>query len=53
VHSLENPGELPLEMIEVQTGSHLSEDDIIRYQDSYGRGVTYEQSDSSQINKSK
>ncbi|MEZ9046322.1 mannose-1-phosphate guanylyltransferase/mannose-6-phosphate isomerase [Vibrio cyclitrophicus] len=39
IHSLENPGRLPLEMIEVQTGSHLSEDDIIRYQDSYGREV--------------
>ncbi|MFI3276900.1 mannose-1-phosphate guanylyltransferase/mannose-6-phosphate isomerase [Vibrio sp.] len=52
VHSLENPGELPLEMIEVQTGSHLSEDDIIRYQDSYGRDVKCEPSDPSQINKS-
>ncbi|MCG9542661.1 mannose-1-phosphate guanylyltransferase/mannose-6-phosphate isomerase [Vibrio sp. Isolate33] len=49
VHSLENPGGLPLEMIEVQTGSHLSEDDIIRYQDSYGRDVKCEQSDPSQI----
>lgn len=52
VHSLENPGDSPLEMIEVQTGSHLSEDDIIRYQDSYGRDVKYKQSDSPQINKS-
>ncbi|WP_210473592.1 mannose-1-phosphate guanylyltransferase/mannose-6-phosphate isomerase [Vibrio crassostreae] len=52
VHSLENPGELPLEMIEVQTGSHLSEGDIIRYQDSYGRDVKCEQPDSSQIIKS-
>ncbi|MFM2643996.1 mannose-1-phosphate guanylyltransferase/mannose-6-phosphate isomerase [Vibrio chagasii] len=49
IHSLENPGDTPLEMIEVQTGSHLSEDDIIRYQDSYGRS---EQSSSPQINKS-
>lgn len=49
VHSLENPGDSPLEMIEVQTGSHLSEDDIIRYQNSYRRG---EQSGSPQINKS-
>ncbi|NOH34618.1 mannose-1-phosphate guanylyltransferase/mannose-6-phosphate isomerase [Vibrio chagasii] len=49
IHSLENPGDAPLEMIEVQTGSHLSEDDIIRYQDSYGRS---KQSSSSQINKS-
>ncbi|WP_192892177.1 mannose-1-phosphate guanylyltransferase/mannose-6-phosphate isomerase [Vibrio bathopelagicus] len=53
VHSLENPGEVPLEMIEVQTGSHLSEDDIIRYQDSYGRDVRNQQADSSQSNKSK
>ncbi|WP_373954772.1 mannose-1-phosphate guanylyltransferase/mannose-6-phosphate isomerase [Vibrio pomeroyi] len=52
VHSLENPGDSPLEMIEVQTGSHLSEDDIIRYQDSYGRDVKCEQSDSPQNNKS-
>ena len=49
IHSLENPGDTPLEMIEVQTGSHLSEDDIIRYQDSYGRSG---QSSSPQINKS-
>lgn len=53
IHSLENPGEVPLEMIEVQTGSHLSEDDIIRYQDSYGRDVRNQQADSSQSNKSK
>ncbi|PTO97244.1 mannose-1-phosphate guanylyltransferase/mannose-6-phosphate isomerase [Vibrio sp. 10N.286.48.B8] len=52
VHSLENPGDSLLEMIEVQTGSHLSEDDIIRYQDSYGRDVKCEQSDSPQTNKS-
>ena len=49
IHSLENPGDTPLEMIEVQTGSHLSEDDIIRYQDIYGRS---KQSSSPQINKS-
>ncbi|MBY7730297.1 mannose-1-phosphate guanylyltransferase/mannose-6-phosphate isomerase [Vibrio splendidus] len=53
IHSLENPGEVPLEMIEVQTGSHLSEDDIIRYQDSYGRDIRNQQADSSQSNKSK
>lgn len=52
IHGLENPGDLPLEMIEVQTGSHLSEDDIIRYQDSYGRDVKCGQSDSPRINKS-
>ncbi|MCQ8869690.1 mannose-1-phosphate guanylyltransferase/mannose-6-phosphate isomerase [Vibrio splendidus] len=53
IHCLENPGKTPLEMIEVQTGSHLSEDDIIRYQDSYGRDVRSEQASSSQNKKSK
>jgi mannose-6-phosphate isomerase-like protein (cupin superfamily) len=37
VHALENPGVLPLEMIEVQSGSYLGEDDIIRFEDKYGR----------------
>ena len=37
VHSLENPGKLPLELIEVQTGAYLREDDIVRYEDRYGR----------------
>jgi mannose-1-phosphate guanylyltransferase len=37
VHSLENPGILPLEMIEVQSGSYLGEDDIVRLKDNYGR----------------
>lgn len=37
VHSLENPGKLPLELIEVQSGSYLGEDDIIRFEDNYGR----------------
>ncbi|KAA0947509.1 mannose-1-phosphate guanylyltransferase/mannose-6-phosphate isomerase [Pseudomonas sp. ANT_H14] len=37
VHSLENPGIIPLELIEVQSGAYLGEDDIIRFQDSYGR----------------
>ena len=37
VHSLENPGVIPLEMVEVQTGSYLGEDDIVRFQDQYGR----------------
>lgn len=36
-HSLENPGIIPLEMIEVQTGSYLGEDDIVRFEDRYGR----------------
>ncbi|WP_301102215.1 mannose-1-phosphate guanylyltransferase/mannose-6-phosphate isomerase [Propionivibrio sp.] len=36
-HRLENPGRLPLEMIEVQSGSYLGEDDIVRFDDVYGR----------------
>lgn len=36
-HRLENPGKLPLHLIEVQSGSYLGEDDIVRYQDTYGR----------------
>ena len=36
-HRLENSGKLPLEMIEVQSGSYLGEDDIVRFEDSYGR----------------
>ncbi|WP_295849342.1 mannose-1-phosphate guanylyltransferase/mannose-6-phosphate isomerase [uncultured Xylophilus sp.] len=37
VHSLENPGRIPLELIEVQSGSYLEEDDIVRFDDAYGR----------------
>jgi mannose-1-phosphate guanylyltransferase/mannose-6-phosphate isomerase len=37
-HRLANPGKLPLEIIEVQSGSYLGEDDIVRFEDSYGRG---------------
>ncbi len=37
LHRLENPGKIPLELIEVQTGSYLGEDDIVRYDDKYGR----------------
>ena len=36
-HSLENPGKIPLELIEVQSGSYLGEDDIVRLEDRYGR----------------
>jgi mannose-1-phosphate guanylyltransferase/mannose-1-phosphate guanylyltransferase/mannose-6-phosphate isomerase len=39
-HRLTNPGKLPLEIIEVQSGSYLGEDDIIRYEDDYGRGAS-------------
>ncbi|MEO6945475.1 MAG: mannose-1-phosphate guanylyltransferase/mannose-6-phosphate isomerase [Nitrobacter sp.] len=38
IHRLENPGKIPLELIEVQTGSYLGEDDIIRIEDDYQRG---------------
>jgi len=37
VHRLVNPGNIPLEIIEVQSGSYLGEDDIVRFQDNYGR----------------
>ena len=37
IHALENPGQVPLEMIEIQSGSYLGEDDIVRFEDVYGR----------------
>jgi mannose-1-phosphate guanylyltransferase len=37
LHALENPGLIPLELIEVQSGSYLGEDDIVRFEDRYGR----------------
>ncbi|RCX00360.1 mannose-1-phosphate guanylyltransferase/mannose-6-phosphate isomerase [Marinomonas foliarum] len=37
VHALENPGKIPLELVEVQSGSYLGEDDIVRFSDRYGR----------------
>jgi mannose-1-phosphate guanylyltransferase / mannose-6-phosphate isomerase len=36
-HRLENPGKTDLELIEVQSGSYLGEDDIVRFEDTYGR----------------
>ena len=36
-HRLANPGKIPLEPIEVQVGSYLGEDDIVRFEDAYGR----------------
>nr|WP_295773802.1 mannose-1-phosphate guanylyltransferase/mannose-6-phosphate isomerase [Rhodoferax sp.] len=39
VHRLSNPGKVPLEIIEVQSGSYLGEDDIVRLEDTYGRPV--------------
>jgi len=38
VHQLENPGDVPLQVVEVQTGDYLGEDDIVRIEDRYGRG---------------
>ena len=37
VHRLSNPGSIPLEIIEVQSGTYLGEDDIVRIEDDYGR----------------
>ena len=37
IHCLENPGVIPLEIVEVQSGSYLGEDDIVRFDDQYGR----------------
>ena len=37
VHRLENPGKVPLEIIEVQVGEYVGEDDIVRLEDIYGR----------------
>jgi mannose-1-phosphate guanylyltransferase/mannose-6-phosphate isomerase len=39
-HRIENPGKMALHIVEVQSGSYLGEDDIVRYEDSYGRGGT-------------
>jgi mannose-1-phosphate guanylyltransferase/mannose-6-phosphate isomerase len=40
VHRLANPGSIPLEIIEVQSGSYLGEDDIVRFEDTYGRSAS-------------
>jgi len=37
IHALENPGKVNLELIEVQSGSYLGENDIVRFEDKYGR----------------
>ena len=37
IHALQNPGQVPLEIIEIQSGSYLGEDDIVRLEDLYGR----------------
>ena len=36
-HRLSNPGKIPLELIEVQSGAYVGEDDIVRFEDKYGR----------------
>ena len=36
-HRLTNPGKIPLELIEIQSGSYIGEDDIVRFDDNYGR----------------
>lgn len=42
IHRLENPGKVPLEIIEVQSGCYLGEDDIVRLEDTYGRAAVAE-----------
>jgi mannose-1-phosphate guanylyltransferase/mannose-6-phosphate isomerase len=44
VHRLENPGAIPLELIEIQMGSYLGEDDVVSYQAEYGDGVENDES---------
>jgi mannose-1-phosphate guanylyltransferase/mannose-6-phosphate isomerase len=39
VHRLTNPGKIPLEIIEIQSGDYLGEDDIVRFEDTYGRAA--------------
>lgn len=43
VHRLENPGKIPLHIIEIQSGAYLAEDDIVRLDDRYGRGPTLQE----------
>ena len=45
VHRLSNPGRIPLRIIEVQSGSYIEEDDIVRLEDIYGRLKTQEELD--------
>src|SRR5699024_7620936 len=42
-HCLENPGKIPLDLIEVRSGSYLEEDDVVRFADRYGRVCTSHQ----------
>ncbi len=50
-HRLENPGVIPLEIIEIQTGSYLGEDDIVRFEDTYGRTDVHSRLDSKKDSK--
>jgi len=49
IHALENPGKVPLEIIEVQSGSYLGEDDIVRFEDRYGRTLIESLKDQSEV----
>ncbi len=49
IHRLENPGKVPLEIIEVQSGCYLGEDDIVRLEDNYGRVNPLEQDETEGI----
>ena len=46
-HRLTNPGKIPVELIEVQSGPYLGEDDIVRFEDAYGRSTAYARSQAS------
>ena len=48
-HRLSNPGRMPMELIEVQSGTYLGEDDIVRFQDEYGRIAEKIQESSTQL----
>jgi len=48
-HRLTNPGLMPVELIEVQSGTYLGEDDIIRFKDCYGRITEVEQNETTQL----
>jgi len=48
-HRLTNPGRMPVGLIEVQSGTYLDEDDIVRFEDRYGRIAQEEQSSSTQL----
>ena len=53
MHRLENPGSIDLELIEVQSGSYLGEDDIVRVDDKYGRVRSIDSGSSDAIDSEK